>query len=77
MSLTARVSCFEMRTLLVGLFLLGASCASTPSDYTPQIPVVPGAAARSLWIASKRPPVEEDAGEPASEDVDAGEGTAE
>ena len=77
MSLAARVSCFEMRTFMLGVLLLGASCASTPSDYTPQINVVPGAAARSLWIASKRPPVEDDAGEPVSEGVDAGEGPGE
>jgi hypothetical protein len=43
---------------LVGLVLSGAACASTPSDYTPQINVVPGAAARSLWIGSKNPPEE-------------------
>jgi hypothetical protein len=29
-------------------------CASSSFDYTPQITVVPGAAARSLWILSKR-----------------------
>jgi hypothetical protein len=67
-----------MRAALVGLSLsLAGACASTPSDYTAQIRVVPGAAARSLWIASKRPPAEEDAGEPVApevEDDDAGEG---
>jgi len=65
-----------MRAVVLGLVVSAASCASAPSDYTPQIPVVPGAAARSLWIASKRPPVEDDAGQPVapdSEDDDAGE----
>ena len=52
-----------MRVTLVGLFLSTVACASTPSDYTPQINVVPGAAARSLWIGSKNPP-EDAAAEP-------------
>ncbi len=44
-------------------------CARSSADYTPQIAVVPGAAARSLWILSKT--LREDA-EP-GEDGDGGE----
>jgi hypothetical protein len=33
---------------------LAFACASSSADYTPQITVVPGAAARSRWILSKR-----------------------
>jgi hypothetical protein len=56
-----------IRGALALLVFSCAACASTPSDYTPQINVVPGAAARSLWIGSKNPP--EDAGTtPAEED---------
>jgi hypothetical protein len=56
-----------MRVLVLG----GAACvgcAGTAEDYTPQIRVVPGAAARSLWIQSKNvgpdadPGAEEDDG---------------
>jgi hypothetical protein len=50
------------------LCALGAfGCASSSADYTPQITVVPGAAARSLWILSKRAE--------AGEEVEADEGT--
>jgi hypothetical protein len=46
-----------------------AGCAGPSEDYTPQIHVVPGAAARSLWIASKN--VKEEAGvEPGTEPTD-------
>jgi hypothetical protein len=44
-------------------------CASPSTDYTPQIHVAPGAAARSLWILSKN------AKKPA-EDADAATATA-
>jgi hypothetical protein len=63
------------RGALVGLVLSGAACASTPSDYTPQIHVVPGAAARSLWIGSKNPP--EDAGATPAEEADDGSRSSE
>jgi hypothetical protein len=39
--------------ILLGLGLSAAACAASSSDYTPPIRVVPGAAARSMWIASK------------------------
>ncbi len=57
MSVLAWVSRSVMRgTLLaLALALTAAACASE-SDYTPQIHVVPGAAARSLWIGSKNAP---------------------
>jgi hypothetical protein len=46
-----------------------AGCAGPSEDYTPQIHVVPGAAARSLWIASRN--VKEEAGvEPGTEEPD-------
>jgi hypothetical protein len=38
----------------VGGLLLLLGCAET-GDYTPQIHVTPGAAARVLWIESRRP----------------------
>jgi hypothetical protein len=53
-------------TVVGPCLVISAVACATPSDYTPQIHVAPGAAARSLWIASKRPaPVadEDDAGE--------------
>jgi hypothetical protein len=52
-------------------------CASSSPDYTPQITVVPGAAARSLWILSKSPSQSPEAGADAAfvevqPDADAG-----
>ncbi len=41
--------------------LLAFGCASSSADYTPQILVVPGAAARSLWILSRSPEAGDDA----------------
>jgi hypothetical protein len=67
----ARVSLEVMRGSTAAIGLLCAfgtfACASSSADYTPQITVVPGAAARSLWILSKRAE--------AGEDVEADEGT--
>jgi hypothetical protein len=56
------------RTLPLGALAIALACAAcaAQSDYTPQIAVVPGAAARSLWIASKRPPPAEPEEEDAS-----------
>jgi hypothetical protein len=57
--------------LVVPVVLVPANvgCAGPSEDYTPQIHVVPGAAARSLWIASKN--VKEEAGvEPGTEPAD-------
>jgi hypothetical protein len=45
-----------IRAIALGVVFFAVACASTPSDYTPQINVVPGAASRSLWIGSKNAP---------------------
>jgi hypothetical protein len=53
-----------------------AGCAGPSEDYTPQIHVVPGAAARSLWIESKN--VTKEAGlEPGTEETDPSDPAAE
>jgi hypothetical protein len=60
-----------MRRATLGIAMLGAgavACAGPSLDYTPQIAVVPGAAARSLWILSKSA----EAGEDAEDGDDAG-----
>ena len=55
--------------LLAVIVPASAGCAGPSDDYTPQIHVVPGAAARSLWIASRN--VKEEAGvEPGTEEPD-------
>ena len=59
-----------IRALALGFVFFAAACASTPSDYTPQINVVPGAASRSLWIGSKNAP--DDAAAKPSVEGDAG-----
>jgi len=41
--------------------LCALGCASSSAEYTPQIKVVPGAAARSLWILSKSADAGDDA----------------
>jgi hypothetical protein len=63
-----RVEVVRVVRAAVGLCVVVAAAVAcaTPSDYTPQIHVAPGAAARSLWIASKRPA-------PAADEEDAGE----
>jgi hypothetical protein len=47
------------------LLVVAVRCASSSVDYTPQITVVPGAAARSLWIQSKSPESGPESGEDA------------
>jgi hypothetical protein len=44
-----------LRVALALSLLALTACAPQASDYTPQIEVQPGAAARSLWIGSKAP----------------------
>jgi hypothetical protein len=38
------------------VWVAAGACAPQASDYTPQIHVAPGAAARMLWIQSKNAP---------------------
>jgi hypothetical protein len=66
-----------MRLVALALAAFGVACAAPSTDYTPQIHVAPGAAARSLWILSRNAKKTEgedaEAAAPSAEEEETGE----